>query len=392
VQEKRAGRQVGNALTAHNETGVALDAIANVGWESASSRTTPDLPDLAAQREEPAVTGADGPRPHLVSADTVRERPVRWLWNPYLPLGKIVLLEGDPEVGKTFAALKIVAAISAGAALPYQPDPVAACSAIYMSAEDNPADTLVPRLRAMGSDLHRVKFLSSSIDHAGKELSLSLRDIGMLEMAIEEVRPAVIVIDPIVGFLDRVDTNKATDVRSVLGSLGQLADRHACTILIIRHLAKAGYGKAIYAGQGSVDFVAIARSALLLGKHPTVNGSVMAHFKSNVAERGPSLTFAISDGRFSFGSHVELSADDLLNAPDSDGESSLDTAVNFVRTQLSSGRLPSAALAAEAAKAGIAQRTLDRARVQLRVKSSKVASSWYAELPGDTAGDLHQPL
>jgi putative DNA primase/helicase len=263
--------------------------------------TAADLPDNDSAEGDPHAR-----RPVLISMADVEPEPVTWLWEPYIPLGKVTILEGDPGEGKTWLALTIAAAVSCGRT-PYSGEPRSPADVIYLTAEDGLGDTLRPRLEVSGADLTRIHCLTgwaSTMDD-GKEVSgcVTLADVELLEQVLADRRPALLVIDPLQAYIGaQVDIHRANETRPILTGLAVLAARYGCAILIIRHLSKASQDRAVYRGLGSIDFSAAVRSVLMAGKNPErpadTSSHVMAHAKSNLAPIGESLTYETREGRF----------------------------------------------------------------------------------------------
>jgi hypothetical protein len=324
-------------------------------------------------------------RSTLVQLSTVESKEVSWLWYPYIPLGKLTLLEGDPSAGKTFLSLALCAAITKGFALLGQDgSPLVGSEAeprntVYMTAEDGLDDTIKPRFDLMGGDATRLYALtgSSLTDEAGKdhELTVSLADVEVLREMLQQVNPALVVIDPVQAYLGaEVDMHRANEVRPLLSGLTRLAEEYRCAFLLLRHLTKDKKTKAMYAGMGSIDFAAAARSVLMAGEHD--GKKLMAHVKSSLAPTGKSMNYSIGgDDGFTWGGVSSLTAEDLRTfEPDvekKDSGDSLDEATEWLKSQLSDGELPAESLIKYAKAEGISEGTLKRAKQKLEVKSRR---------------------
>lgn len=320
----------------------------------------------------------------------VTPEEVRWLWYPVLPIGAITLLEGDPGLGKTWTALFIAATVSRGG--PWPDGTHAAQGAVlYVSAEDDLANTIRPRLDLLGGDASRVASIRAVRDERGREVGLRLKDIEALREAIARVRPSLLVIDPVQAFIPDIDFHRANEVRPVLASLARLAGEARMAVLLIRHLSKAIQSPAIHRGLGSIDFTAAARSVLLVAPHPDdPELRVLAHVKSSLGQRAPSLTFRVSDRGLSWGSPSNLTADELLAAqaltarqepgrPDY----ALLAAESFLALTLALDAKPSREIKEQAAMEGISERTLLRACRSLGVQVMKRGRETLWALPDE---------
>lgn len=174
----------------------------------------------------------------------VQTEPVEWLWYPYIPLGKLTVLQGDPGEGKSTFALNIVARITTGQPMPDGAPVTGKRVAIYQCAEDGIADTIKPRLQQAGADCERVAYI---IDN---DIALTLED-GRIETAIKDTHASAFIIDPIQAFIPPdADMQSATKMRSVLRKLANVADRNKCAVILIGHMNKGNGAKALYRGLG----------------------------------------------------------------------------------------------------------------------------------------------
>ena len=169
----------------------------------------------------------------------VRTEPVEWLWYPYIPLGKLTVLQGDPGEGKSTFALNVVARITTGQPMPDGVPAKGKRVAIYQCAEDGIADTIKPRLQQAGADCERVAYI---IDN---DIALTLED-GRIETAIKDTHASVFIIDPIQAFIPPdADMQSATKMRSVLRKLAIIADRNKCAVILIGHMNKGNGAKTL---------------------------------------------------------------------------------------------------------------------------------------------------
>lgn len=325
------------------------------------------------------------PIPLIINLADVEPEEVKFLWEPYLPLGKLTLLEGDPGLGKTFLALNLCAAISNGWPLPGQDgkpgQPMEPGNILYLTAEDGLADTLVPRLAKMGADMSKIKSLTGyRLAEQGEERTITLANVDVFRLTFKRVKPVLVVIDPLQAFLGRIDMHRANETRPLLAGLAKLAEDFNCAILIIRHLSKGG-AKAIYRGLGSIDFTAAARSVILVGEEPESGKKAMAHTKSSCAEKGVTMGFEITDEKgFLWTGISNCTAEDILTPPginNGEEKTALGDAIEFLYEVLSDEPLEVKEIKSQAKQAGIGWRTIERAKTELGFKAHRSGKSWY---------------
>lgn len=316
----------------------------------------------ATQKTVQATKPEPQPRPPLIVISEVTAEIVKWLWSPYIPYGKLSLLEGDPGVGKSWVSLAIATAISRGMGLPGQTE-VGHGPVLIASAEDGIADTIKPRLVSMGAD--------ESAIHAVDGL-FTLDELGftMLDDYVAETAPVLLIIDPLVAYLSGdLDINKANQVRFATARLAALAEKWGLAILAIRHLTKGGSSKAIYRGLGSIDFTAAARSVLMAGANSDdENDRGILHIKSNLAPMGQPVGYELRDGGFYWKQTCTLTYEAVTAIAD---KGPLDEAVDFLQDMLSTGETLATEVMSQARQAGIAEHTLRRAKEKLQVMLSR---------------------
>ena len=305
----------------------------------------------------------------LIHMEDVVSKEVEWLWYPYIPYGKITIIEGDPGEGKTTLVLKLAAALSRGLPLPcdddkeYEPIHI-----IYQTAEDGIEDTIKPRLEKAGADCSMIRV----IDETDKELSMT---DDRLEQAIIETGARLIILDPIQAYIGAtVDMHRANEIRPVLKHLGIIAEKHNCAIILIGHMNKASGSKSTYRGLGSIDIQATARSVLLVARlRDKPNIRIMAHDKSSLAPAGDAIGFEMTEdnGMVCIGSY-DITIDELLSGNEGRGKKKLDIAENFIKEYFGSNKvIPSNEIMMEAAKRSIKRNTLLSAKKKLGIISDK---------------------
>lgn len=305
----------------------------------------------------------------LIHMEDVVSKEVEWLWYPYIPYGKITIIEGDPGEGKTTLVLKLAAALSRGLPLPcdddkeYEPIHI-----IYQTAEDEIEDTIKPRLEKAGADCSMIRV----IDETDKELSMT---DDRLEQAIIETGARLIILDPIQAYIGAtVDMHRANEIRPVLKHLGIIAEKHNCAIILIGHMNKASGSKSTYRGLGSIDIQATARSVLLVARlRDKPNIRIMAHDKSSLAPAGDAIGFEMTEdnGMVCIGPY-DITIDELLSGNEGRGKKKLDIAENFIKEYFGSNKvIPSNEIMMEAAKRSIKRNTLLSAKKKLGITSDK---------------------
>lgn len=305
----------------------------------------------------------------LIHMEDVVSKEVEWLWYPYIPYGKITIIEGDPGEGKTTLVLKLAAALSRGLPLPcdddkeYEPIHI-----IYQTAEDGIEDTIKPRLEKAGADCSMIRV----IDETDKELSMT---DDRLEQAIIETKARLIILDPIQAYIGAtVDMHRANEIRPVLKHLGIIAEKHNCAIILIGHMNKASGSKSTYRGLGSIDIQATARSVLLVARlRDKPNIRIMAHDKSSLAPAWDAIGFEMTEdnGMVCIGPY-DITIDELLSGNEGRGKKKLDIAENFIKEYFGSNKvIPSNEIMMEAAKRSIKRNTLLSAKKKLGITSDK---------------------
>ena len=269
----------------------------------------------------------------IIRMSDVELTPVEWLWKPYLPFGKLSVLQGNPGEGKTYFAMHLAAACTNGKLLPNM-ERMEPFNVIYQTAEDGLGDTVKPRLTEAGADLDRVLVIDDS------EVQLTLSD-ERIEKAIVENNARLVIIDPIQAYLGAdVDMNRANEVRPIFMRLGQVAQRTGCAILLIGHLNKAAGMQSLQRGLGSIDIAAAVRSVLFIGKlkhDPTMR--ILTHEKSSLAPPGVSLAFSLGDeDGFRWVGEYDITADEMLSGIEPQRETKTQQAKDLICALLAGGK------------------------------------------------------
>ena len=269
----------------------------------------------------------------IIRMSDVELTPVEWLWKPYLPFGKLSVLQGNPGEGKTYFAMHLAAACTNGKLLPNM-ERMEPFNVIYQTAEDGLGDTVKPRLIEAGADLDRVLVIDDS------DVQLTLSD-ERIEKAIIENNAKLVIIDPIQAYLGAdVDMNRANEVRPIFMRLGQVAQRTGCAILLIGHLNKAAGMQSLQRGLGSIDIAAAVRSVMFIGKlkhDPTMR--ILTHEKSSLAPPGASLAFSLGDeGGFRWVGEYDITADEMLSGIEPQRETKTQQAKDLICALLAGGK------------------------------------------------------
>ena len=297
----------------------------------------------------------------IIRMSDVELTPVDWLWKPYLPFGKLSVLQGNPGEGKTYFAMHLAAACTNGKLLPNM-ERLEPFNVIYQTAEDGLGDTVKPRLIEAGADLDRVLVIDDS------DVQLTLSD-ERIEKAIIENNARLVIIDPIQAYLGSdVDMNRANEVRPIFMRLGQVAQRTGCAILLIGHLNKAAGMQSLQRGLGSIDIAAAVRSVMFIGKlkhDPTMR--ILTHEKSSLAPPGASLAFSLGDeGGFRWVGEYDITADEMLSGIEPQRETKTQQAEDLICTLLSGEkRVLSEDIDKAALERGIPGRTVRDAKREL---------------------------
>jgi hypothetical protein len=324
----------------------------------------------------PPLPGPEAVGPKLVPVSEIKVKEVEWLRYPYIPKAMLVTFQGDPGIGKTYAALELCSSLTKEANY-----------VVYGTHEDSWEYTLKPRAEKMGCDCSKIISLQGKHDGDGNVLPMTMEDAKFIEEAIKTYKPVLLVLDPVSAWLGGgTDMNKANKVRVLLAPLVALAEQYKVTILMLQHLSKATAEKAIHKGQGSMDLMAAPRSVLLFGE-TKLNQKAMVHIKSTNAKLGKSMTFTINEDGFTWTGESNITASDLLEGGRDNGETSaLSDALMWLKDELSHSQQEAGILSSRWEQTtGYSRKTLRRAFQLLGGKSSKAGfgpgSKWIWRLP-----------
>lgn len=272
----------------------------------------------------------------LITMEEIEAEQVEWLLYPFIPYGKVTIIQGDPGEGKTTMVLQLIA-----------------------------------RLTAAGADCSKVIVIDD------REKALTMMD-ERLEAAIKETDARLVVLDPIQGYLGAdVDMNRANEIRPVMKRISALAEKYRCAIILIGHMNKCSGGKSSYRGLGSIDFQAAARSVLVVGRvKDDEQVRVACHIKSSLAPEGMPMAFRLDkENGFEWIGEYEISADELLSG-ERKGQKTRN-AKEFLKEILADGQKTYTEIDVAAKEKGIKKKTLWNAKKELNIDSIKIGSQWY---------------
>lgn len=308
----------------------------------------------------------------MIKMSDIEAQEIEWLWYPYIAYGKLAIVQGDPGDGKTTLILNLAAKLTKGEGLDENMKVMEPMNVIYQTAEDGLADTVKPRLLQAGADCEKVLVIDES------EKSLSMLD-ERIEEALIKTGARVLILDPIQAYLGSgTDMNRANEVRNMTKRLAALAEKYKCAIILIGHMNKAAGNKAAYRGMGSIDFYAVARSVLLVGRvEGEPNIRAMVQIKNNLAEFGHAKAFRLSEEGFRWLGDYEITADEVLGgyAPKMN---KLEQAKDLLR-ELSKEleKVESNSIYDMAKEQNISKRTLENAKREMGIRAKRENGSWY---------------
>ncbi|MEE5994537.1 MAG: AAA family ATPase [Oscillospiraceae bacterium] len=304
---------------------------------------------------------------------SIEPKEVEWLWYPYIPYGKLTILQGDPGEGKSTVMLNLIATVTNGGVFPDgtvfdRPHPV-----IYQCTEDNAADTVKPRLLAAGAVCEKIAYI---LDEDEK---LTLDD-SRIEDTLIRTGARLIVFDPIQSFLPQdSDMQNVGRMRSLLKKVCAIAEKHHCAVVLIGHMNKGGANNQLYRGLGSIDIAAIARSVLMSVRdreNPELR--YLFQIKSSLAPEGRPVSFLMNRQQgFIWQEVCDLSIQDVIqNEPVSDNGKRSQAAV-LLMEMLMEQDMPSSEIFAELEKQGISRRTVQNAKKDAHIRAYKKNNIWY---------------
>jgi hypothetical protein len=351
--------------------------IKNSVWNKFAGRHDEDNQlkrELSKAKEKEKVNGKSHdamrrPKINFIRLSDVEAEDVDWLWYPYIPLGKLTIIEGDPGLGKSWITMALSSYISKGKQFPgVRLDDAMDGTVLLMSAEDGLGDTVRPRLDTMDANVRRIVAIEDPV---------TFDEDGLDDMRIvmEEIRPILVVVDPLVAYMGGgVDMHKANETREVMAGMSRLAAEFKAAFVVIRHLTKGGRDKSIYRGIGSIDMTAAARSVIMVGRNPETpdEGRVLCHIKSNLAPLGEPQAYVLrprSSRPFKFEGPCKFTPEEVFKA-EATGvpkDDELNKCIEFIKDYLLKGTTPASEVKAAGEAKGFASAIINQARRTLKL-------------------------
>lgn len=368
------------ALTTTNEERCAppLDEVELRRTFNSAMKYEPGQMQILPSAKEDFTPAAE--KPKVICLDDVEPQEVNWLWYPYIPFGKLTLIQGDPGGGKSMLVLTIAACVSTGRALPGA-EPMQPGNVIYQNVEDGLADTIKPRLVKAGANFRRIL----TIDESEKSLVM---DDERLEMVMNDYKPKLLILDPVQSYLGAgTDMHRANEVRPLLKRLALMAEKYDCAVILVMHLSKTSQPHSIYRGLGSIDFPAAARSVLLVGQDPNDKQiRAMVQIKNSLGPQGEGLGFQITDFGLQWTGATTLTDQDILGGAmkqSEDEKNPMKEARQYLIDMLREGPRPAKEILDGVKYSSFSMRTLKRAKAALKIQSFKNSDVWVWAFPPD---------
>jgi|CXWL01.1.fsa_nt_gi putative DNA primase/helicase len=346
----------------------------------------------------------------------VQAQPIRWLWPGRIAQGKVSIIAGNPGLGKSQVTVSMAATVSTGGLWPVDGKCCEVGNVIILSAEDDPSDTIRPRLEASGADLSRVFILDAVLDGplvSGGETPRAFNlktDIDQLGSMLKEIGgAALVIIDPITAYLGTTDSHKNAEIRALLSPLAELAGQYGTAVVAVSHFNKNANTEALMRVTGSLAFVAAARAAYVVARDPESEARrLFLPLKNNLGNDQSGLAFTVESVQVESAigmietsrvvwesSAVTVTAEEAMKPQVHDDErSDLDDAKDFLRELLTDGPIPSKQIRGDAEGAGHAWRTIQRAQKALGVvafkKGMKEGWLWKLDTPSRSE-ECHEP-
>lgn len=389
-----------------------IDAMHSIEHGAEWDALAPMVAQLKDLTNETAPASTDGMCFRRV--DTIEAQPIRWLWTGRIARGKVSMIAGNPGLGKSQVTASMTAIVSTGGTWPVDKTPCEVGNTIILSAEDDPADTIRPRLEVAGANLTRVYILDAIVAgtladgneiRRGFDLKMDLTRLGAM---VEEIGGAtLIVIDPITAYLGTTDSHKNADIRALLSPLAEFAAKHEAAVVCVNHFNKNSAGEAIMRVTGSLAFVAAARAVFVVARDPEDDARrLFLPLKNNLGNDQTGLAFTVKSAQLKSphgsittshvvweGGAVTTTAEEAMSPQETSEErGELADAKNFLQALLVKGPVSSKDIQADARDAGHSWRTIQRAQQALGIVAYKMGmkEGWAWRLPGPTPAQESQ--
>jgi len=329
-------------------------------------------------------------RPEVVTMSDIEEEAIEWLWWPYIAVGKVCMLDGDPGIGKSLNTVQVASTLSVGGFLPdQQGQPTIGTGepfdTLMLALEDGLADTLKTRIRLCGGNDRRIHVMTGWRDGQDEQHAFTLQDMPKLEAAIQQYRPRLVVIDPIQAYLGKINMNQANEVQPLMAALAKVAETYGCAIVCVRHPAKPGQGigKVIHRGIGSIAFMGGVRTGIFVEQHPLDKDRVLlCQSKNNIGTKGRTQVFSKAEGAFSWCGVSRLDAELLGGSGRGPDSHAFIGAACWLEEHMKPGiPMPSKDIEAQMYEAGYSKDMIQRAKRALGIKSTKAGEGWIWTLP-----------
>lgn len=317
-----------------------------------------------------------------IKASEIKPKKVKWLWYPYIPFGKVTLLQGDPGDGKSKFMLSLAALLSNGDSLPFSDEKdTKPITIIYQTTEDDAEDTVVPRFISSGGNGDNLIFIKED------RKSLSFGDNRIRE-AIEKYNAKLLILDPMSSYIgEDCSMNNANEIRTEFNHLITVAKETGCAIVIIAHMNKMKDTNPLYRTNGSIDIAGAARSILAITR--TANKEepaerYLVQVKSNLAPTGSAILFEVKKSGVNFISELEMTAEEafLSLAPKMGRPNEIELKVQTsIKDLLKNGDMSATDCEAILESKGFKKSTIKKAKRNLGVGSYKSGFKWYWSLP-----------
>ncbi len=316
----------------------------------------------------------------IIKAIEIKPKEIEWLWYPYIPFGKLTILQGDPGDGKSKFILSLIAKLTSGDILPFTSKSLEPIKVIYQTTEDDKEDTIVPRFISSGGNGNNLIFIREDNKH------LSFGDSRIRE-AIEKYNAKLLVLDPLSAYLrEGTSMNNANEMRSEFNNLINVARDTNCAIVIIAHMNKANDVSPLYRTSGSIDIAAAARSILAIARDPqteNIDERYLVQIKNNLARKGKTIIFEVCDDGVEFIKETEMTAEEVFSfySPRIGRPNEIELKVqSSIKDLLKDGDVLATDCEAYLESKGFKKSTIKKAKRNLGVVSRKSGFVWYWSL------------